>query len=187
MSSVVKAAKLSDDGVYRYTLSRIWDADYPPVLFIGLNPSTADAEVDDPTIRRCVGYAREWGYGGLLMGNLFAYRATNPKDLPAIPFENSPVLSPVGEFGPWHAGDRESMNTYHLRKMADRAGLIVAAWGSTKLPCGWEYQDRVVMRDLGRPLHALGLTKDGHPRHPLYMRADARPRPLKIVRSWMTS
>ncbi len=69
-----RSAVLSDCGTYRYALGRIWNPTTPPALFIGLNPSTADARQDDPTIRRCIRFARDWGYGGLLMGNLYAYR-----------------------------------------------------------------------------------------------------------------
>jgi len=68
---------------YRYSLFRIWDEDKSLVLFIGLNPSTADEKEDDPTIRRCINFAKQWGwgYGGLIMGNLFSFRATQPSDL----------------------------------------------------------------------------------------------------------
>ena len=68
---------------YRYALSRVWAADKPYALFIGLNPSTADETLDDPTIRRCIDFAKRWGYGGLVMANLFAYRATNPSEMKA--------------------------------------------------------------------------------------------------------
>lgn len=76
-----KGAKFSDCRKYRYTLWRIWNESEPCVMFIGHNPSTADEKEDDPTIRRCINYSRDWGYGGLYMVNLFAYRATDPKDL----------------------------------------------------------------------------------------------------------
>ena len=68
---------------YRYALSRVWAADKPYALFIGLNPSTADETLDDPTIRRCIDFAKRWGYGGLVMANLFAYRATEPSEMKA--------------------------------------------------------------------------------------------------------
>lgn len=74
-----KYATLSEDRKYRYTLTRIWDETKPKVMFIGLNPSTADETKDDPTIIRCINFAKSWGYGGLEMTNLFAFRATNPK------------------------------------------------------------------------------------------------------------
>ena len=76
-----KDAVLSECKKYRYMLRRVWDRTKPACLFIGLNPSTADATVDDPTIRRCVGFADSWGYGELVVGNLYAFRATKPKDM----------------------------------------------------------------------------------------------------------
>lgn len=77
-----KSAVLSADRRYRYGLFRIWDLERPLAMFVGLNPSTADETDDDPTIRRCVRFASDWQYGGLIMANLFAYRATSPRDLP---------------------------------------------------------------------------------------------------------
>lgn len=87
-------AHLSACGAYRYALRRTWDPARPAALFVGLNPSTADAERDDPTTRRCVRFARDWGFGGLLVGNLFAYRATRPRDLRA-------AAEPVGPENDW--------------------------------------------------------------------------------------
>jgi hypothetical protein len=172
--AVEKSAVLSDDGVYRYVLRRIWDRALPPVLVVGLNPSTADAENDDPTIRRCIRFARDWGYGGLLMGNVFALRSTDPKRLLTCLEDR---VNPVGELGPWIRGGRESVNDSWLEHMNEHAGLTLAAWGATKLPPGWTQRPAQVHSLLGR-MHALGLTKDGMPRHPLYVKASARPIPL---------
>ena len=98
---------------YRYVLWREWGAGNPSyALFIGLNPSIADEIEDDPTIRRCVDYAKRWGYGALCVVNLFAFRATDPKDMKAEP-------RPIGR-----------RNTSWILKMAQEAGVIVAAWGS---------------------------------------------------------
>ena len=83
-------ADFSFCGQYRYTLTRVWSLERGLVLFVGLNPSTADAERDDPTVRRCVGYARRWGFGGVLVANLFAYRATDPRDLLAVSYPIGP-------------------------------------------------------------------------------------------------
>jgi hypothetical protein len=173
---VQKGAILSGCGTYRYQLWRGWDPDVRPALFIGMNPSTADAEQDDPTIRRCIRFARDWGYGGLLMGNLFAYRATDPRALPS----SDPM--PDGELAcHWHGRARARANDEHLLLMAKRAGIVIAAWGAITMPKGWERQpDRV--GELIPGMHALGLTKDGHPRHPLYVKASARPLPLDILR-----
>ena len=171
-----KSARLSDDGIYRYELARIWNPDVRPVLFIGMNPSTADAEQDDPTIRRCVRFARDWGYGGLLMGNLFAYRATNPKALPDV--RKNQFASPVGEMtDEWGASWRVNRNDQALRWMADRAGLVIAAWGGITMPFCWENRPERVRAKLGA-MHALAFTKDGHPRHPLYVKADVCPVPM---------
>lgn len=139
---------------YRYTLTRRW-ADGPAMLVIGLNPSTADETVDDPTIRRCMRFARDWGYGGVLMGNLFAFRATDPRAMKT-------ALDPVGE-----------RNDHWLWRLASLAGVVVAAWGAHGEHRG-RAQAVVDSRVLGS-FTVLGLTKDGHPRHPLYMRASCRP------------
>ncbi|WOB42127.1 DUF1643 domain-containing protein [Thermoleptolyngbya oregonensis NK1-22] len=136
-------------GRYRYTLWRVWDFAAPRVAFVMLNPSTADAERNDPTIRRCIGLAKAWGYGGLEVVNLFAYRATRPQDLKRVD-------DPIGE-----AGDRP------LIAAAEQAAQIILAWGNG----GALYQrDRAVLALLsGYPLHCLGLTQQQQPRHPLYV------------------
>lgn len=145
--------------VYRYALSRAW-GDGPMVMFIGLNPSTADATVNDPTIRRCMGFARREGYGGMWMANLFALRATKPARL----FEATG--NPMGP-------DNEQW----LRDMAKWCGSnnIIAAWGIHGDFMGQAYRLRRLLD--GYRLRCLGRTKKGHPRHPLYLRADA---PLEI-------
>lgn len=149
---------------YRYSLGRTWDFDLKPVLFVGLNPSTADETEDDPTIRRCIRFACDWGYGGVLMGNLFAFRATDPKEMKL-------ALDPVGE-----------RNDHWLQHMAGMAGLVVAAWGAHGDHRG-RAQAVVDSGALGS-FTVLGLTKDGHPRHPLYMRADCCPlNPLTLARA----
>jgi hypothetical protein len=171
------SAVFSKDRVYRYELRRTWDRELAPVLFVGMNPSTADEDVDDPTIRRCMRFARDWGYGGLLMGNLFAWRATDPKDLPSL--HNHDGRPPTSELGDWQGGYRENINDCHLREMADEAGMVIAAWGAIKMPYGWEGRNNDVAAMLHPRLHALKLTKDGHPQHPLYIEASARPMPLR--------
>lgn len=151
-----KGAIFSDDRVYRYVLWRTWDADKPAVNFIGLNPSTADETEDDPTIRRCIGYAKAWGYGGLVMTNLFAYRSTDPK---ALRTADDPFWS-----------DQYS----HLRARARDAGLVVAAWGAQ--PSYQHFRVKDVLNALDDlDLYALKLTKNGYPSHPLYLRADLTP------------
>lgn len=152
--AVRRTAEISACGRYRYTLRREWDAAAGTVCFVMLNPSTADALVDDPTIRRCIGFARSWGYGAVEVRNLFALRATDPKELLSAP-------DPVGP-----KGDES------LRRAAFTVGLVVVAWGAS-VPFG---RDRRALELLeGTTLACLGLTKGGGPRHPLYVRGDARP------------
>ena len=171
----VKAAHFSPCGLYRYWLSRTWDESRPKVIFIGLNPSTADHEQDDPTIRRCRRFAKDYGAGGLVMVNLFAFRATDPKVMKAatdpVGPENDVWLLKLAtdeydtEIGPMSEGEPGESN------------LLVAAWG-----CGGGFQDRdrAVQRLISsagsemRYLHlnCLGMTKGGYPRHPLYVKAD---------------
>lgn len=147
-----RGADISRCGRYRYTLWRKW-APGETVMFIGLNPSTADATLDDPTIRRCIGFARAWGFGGLMMTNLFAWRATDPRDMKA-------AESPIGPF------NNDVLWTAHMN-----AALTVAAWGAHGTHLG---RDAAVRAMLPR-LHYLRLTKDGHPGHPLYLPASLRP------------
>ena len=154
MSLLIKTdALLSPCGRYRWWLSRTW-GDAPPLVFIGLNPSTADASQDDPTIRRCIGFARREGCGGLLMLNLFAFRATDPAQLHC-------VADPVGP-----------ENDVTLVNMA--RGRVVTAWGAHPAA----FSRAAAIRSLvSAPLLCLGTTKDGSPRHPLYVRADEPLRP----------
>ena len=112
-----KDAKLSDCRKYRYALWRIWDSEKPYALFIGLNPSTADETKDDPTICKCINYAKDWGYGGLCMANLFAFRATYPSDM-------KEVQDPIGP-----------ENDAWLKRLAKDAGVIVGAWGNDGVFC----------------------------------------------------
>jgi hypothetical protein len=155
------SAALSADRLYRYELTRMWGAE-PHATFVMLNPSTADADVDDPTIRRCIGFARSWGCGGLVVVNLYALRATQPADLWR-------AADPVGPDNDEHL----SLALYLAR---GSTGPVVAAWGAHAKP------DRVrfltdAARDHGVQLLALKVTKAGAPGHPLYLRADAEPMP----------
>lgn len=149
-------ATLSACGRYRYALWRRWDAQRPAVLFIGLNPSTADAAQDDATSRVCMNYARRWGYGSLLLGNLFAWRSRDPAVLAQLD-------DPVGPD-----------NDRHLRRLQARAGLVVCAWGD---PGALRGRDQQVLRLLQAP-HCLTRLRSGRPGHPLYKRATLQPVPL---------
>ncbi len=152
----MSSAEFSPCGDYRYSLWRWWDKPKGYCMFIGLNPSTADAENDDPTIRRCKRFAKDFGYGGLCMANLFALRATNPKDM----------LSHANPIGP--------ENDRWLCDLAHQAGMIVVAWGTHG---GHRKRDQHVcfMLECITGLKCLKLTKKGYPQHPLYLPADSRP------------
>lgn len=147
-----RGAQISPCGLYRYSLWRKWKPG-PLCTFIGLNPSFADATMDDPTIRRCVGFAKAWGYGGLMMLNLFAYRATKPSDM----------MSAVDPVGP----DNDEV----LRDSGFNSAIQIAAWGANGR---FQERDKAVRAMLPR-LHYLRLTKAGHPGHPLYLPAGLGP------------
>lgn len=152
-----KSARFSPCRTYRYELWRRWDVTKPYAMFIGLNPSTADETRDDPTVRRCIRFAQDWGYGALCMTNLFAIRATDPKVMLG-------AANPVGPD-----------NDETLILMTRYAGIVVAAWGAHG---GHRERDQWAQQAMLGKLHHLGLTKDGKPRHPLYLRADTKPQPL---------
>lgn len=152
-------ATFSDCRAYRYTLWRRWQADCQwsdMVAFVGLNPSTADQTEDDPTIRRCIGFAKKWGAGGLVMLNLFAFRATDPKVMKAVP-------SPVGP-----------MNNDVLNDVARQVGSTVACWGAHGTLRNRAGNVEMILRATQKTLFHLGLTKDGHPKHPLYLAGDTK-------------
>lgn len=147
-----KRALLSKDGLYRWWLSRRW-APGPYVLFIGFNPSTADAEKDDPTIRREVQFAKDWGFSAMAKVNLFAWRSTDPAAL-----RSKDVRDPIGRW-----------NEHWISFLGLKTDTVVAAWGGLVAP-HWLTQANGVRAMFGRHgLYCLGRTKDGHPRHPLYL------------------
>ncbi|MBD2626879.1 DUF1643 domain-containing protein [Trichormus variabilis] len=140
------------DGNYRYLLGRKWDENFPQVTFVMLNPSTADHEKDDPTLRKCIKFAAYWGYGSLEVVNLFAYRATKRPDL---------ILSddPIG-----------IRNNTYIQLATNRAKEIIVAWGGSKYPRIMNRNQEVINLISCKNIYCLGsLTKDGHPRHPLYL------------------
>jgi hypothetical protein len=155
---ILRTARLSDDGKYRWILRRYWGGNYPKTTatFIMLNPSTANATHDDPTVRRCIRYAQDWGCHGLSIVNLYAYRATKPVHL-------------------WQADDPVGAgNNRYITAEVDRATIAVAAWGTLAKP--QRVKEVLALPGMDR-LHVLGLTKHGHPRHPLYIRAGVTPQP----------
>lgn len=155
-----KQAVLSEDGKYRYQLSRSWDETKLRVLFIMLNPSTADSSNDDPTIRRCIGFAKSWGYGEMMVGNLFAYRATNPKDLLAT--EN-----PIGEY-----------NLENLKAMYGKCKTVVCAWGNQGIidKLAKKHPNYQPLSFVHGELFYLELSKTGTPKHPLYLKKELTPK-----------
>ena len=156
-------ATISECGKYRYQLARRW-GEGPVATFIMLNPSTADAEIDDATIRKCMGFAHRWGMSGLMVGNLFAYRATKPRDM-------MKAHDPVGP-----------SNQEHLERMCHEAGasgnggIVICAWGANG---SYMQQDQTFLGWcdglwLIKP-KALRLTGKGMPEHPLYVPYDVKP------------
>ena len=145
-----KGAIISECGKYRFQLWRIWDSSKPVILWIMHNPSTADANVDDPTIRRIINFSKDWGYGGLYVGNIFPYRATNPKLL---------LYKAVSEILP-------EENSLHLNYMGSKCSDFILAYGNpvTKISLS-----------LNAKFKVLKLTKKGNDCHPLYLKSNLQP------------
>lgn len=143
--------------MYRYSLSRIWDPTQSKVVFVGLNPSTADEQADDPTVRRCVGFARRWNFGGLVLVNLFAYRSTDPAGL----------LKAADPIGP--------ENDKHILTRSSEAAFVVVAWGTRGSLLN---RDKQVLSMLPKA-YCLGVTIEGHPKHPLYLSGKTPRRPFR--------
>lgn len=148
-------AVFSADRRFRYALWRTWDIARPAVMFVGLNPSQANEVNDDPTLRRCVGFAKAWGYGGVALTNLFGFVATDPAHMLATP-------DPIGEDNDWW-----------LAGLSAALPLTVAAWGNA----GTHRARAAQARPLLQSLHVLRLNRSGQPAHPLYLPASLTPRP----------
>lgn len=148
---IKKNAIISSDGKYRYQLSRIWDEEKSKVLFIMLNPSTADADVDDQTIRRVINFAKSWGYGGLFVGNLYAYRSTEPKDLR---FTNNPI----GED-----------NIQHVKNLIGLSERVIYAWGNNQKEPDW-------LCNLVKTPYCIDISKNGIPKHPMLLKKELLPK-----------
>ncbi len=153
---MLKSAFISDCRQFRYRLGRTW-GEGRKVAFIMLNPSTADASEDDPTIRRCMNFAKAWGFGGMEVANLFAFRTAFPLAL----FE---AQDPVGPYN-----DRALLET------ANNVDEIVCAWGAHGDFLGQDSHARGLLEDY--MLYCLKLTAKGQPGHPLYLKASLRPIP----------
>ena len=167
-ADTVSDAAFSSDDRYRWWLERRWDGQpigSPNVaVMIGMNPSTADIHCDDPTVAGCCDRARRWGYGGLVMLNAFAYRATSKDDL-------LKVDDPVG-----------ALNDETIRHHARRAGVVVVGWGQPPKQLRWRgAQVAALLAELGIQPVCFAINADGSPKHPLYVRRDAALHP------WVTA
>lgn len=150
------SAEFSPCGGYRYVLFRGWDCTKPKIMFIGLNPSTATAEMDDPTIRRVKQFAKDWGYGGVYMCNLFSFVSPNPKDLLSC-------VDPVNENDKW------------LNIFSGNVKDVLFAWGSFPEA---KKRAEIVSKMFPKAI-CLGFNKDGSPKHPLYI--SAKTLPIKYI------
>lgn len=149
-----KYAYISDDQLYRYTLWRRWGQSSKYACFIGLNPSVADAYIDDPTLKRCIDFSKSFGYDAVCLINLFAYRATNPQDM-------KKVSEPIG-----------IENDKVIKLVTSYSEINIAAWGTLGI-----FKNRnLEVQDMIDNLHYLKLTKDKHPSHPLYLKKDLLPK-----------
>lgn len=152
-------AIFSDDGMYRYALWRVWDCTLPLLGYGLLNPSTADAATNDPTISRCCTRAKLLGYGGIIVWNLFAFRATDPKDMKR-------AAEPIGELNPiW------------IMRCVRRCAMTICGWGTDG---AYKQQGRLVRHFLRHhclPYYLRLSEKTGQPWHPLYLPYDLKPQP----------
>ena len=146
-------AILLEDRKYRYVLSRIWDETKPTVMIIGLNPSIADEIKNDPTIERCINFAKFWSYGGVYMLNLFAFRATHPQDM-------LNAEEPIGKD-----------NDQYIKKYSKICDKVVCAWGNDG---AYKNRSKEVLSILNNAYY-LKLNKTGEPAHPLYLKSDLIP------------
>ncbi|CAD0184269.1 hypothetical protein RUESEDTHA_01148 [Ruegeria sp. THAF57] len=144
---------------YRYSLTRVWDADGRKALFVMLNPSTATEVQNDPTVERCERRARALGFGAFQVTNIFAWRDTDPRKMRA-------AADPVGP-----ANDAAILDGVQW------ADQVIAAWGAHGAHLDRGPAVETLLRGTGQPLFHLGLTKDGHPKHPLYIAYTQQPEP----------
>jgi hypothetical protein len=157
---MIKTAVFSPDRRYRYALWRIWDERKPICMFIGLNPSTANEDTDDPTTIRCMGFAGSWGFGGHCMGNMFGLVSSDPHALRGG--------DPIGP-----------ENDAWLAYLAAHSAIVVACWGQI-----WKDEDgrreaviKLVLKTAGS-IDCLGITKTGQPKHPLFLPRGTKPVPF---------
>lgn len=158
LGPMLTGARFSDDKKYRYLLWRTWNVNKLPMVFIMLNPSTADAVKNDPTVERCERRARAAGYGGLVVANIFALRSTDPKRLYS-------VGDPVGV-----------KNDAEIIQAAMGSGMVICAWGDHGDLGGRGTHVMMMLRERGVRIFHIGRNKSGHPRHPLYVSYKVQPK-----------
>ena len=152
-----RVAIFSPDRKYRYYLEQIWNKDKPLVGFLMLNPSTADEFKNDPTVQRCVNFVKDWGYGGLAVCNIFAYRSTDPSELYNLE-------DPIGP-----------ENDAYIDAMFNKVEFVIGAWGAHGKHLG---RGDSIMDKYRDSLYALSMTKNKQPGHPLYLKSDLLPQPM---------
>lgn len=162
------SAVIDETQTYRYVLKRIWGEGGKYITWVMLNPSIADAEIDDPTIRRCLSFSKTWGYDGMFVVNLFAYRSTSRDNLKSN--KNKIVYGKPIIIGP----DNDS----YLWEYAAKAKLVMVAWGNDGALLDRDKQ--VVNTISSLDLYCLGQSKNGHPKHPLYIKGNTKPAPFTL-------
>ncbi len=162
---VTRTARISDCGAYRYLLGRVWDPGLFKVSWVMLNPSTADGQLDDPTVRKCMGFSRRWGFGGLVIVNLFAFRATKPV---VLRYADDPI-------GP--------ENELFIRKAMESPTIVAWGAGIRHALSGRVHTAIATIRSsvtAAIPVWELGRTQKGHPTHPLMISYDTKRRPAVL-------
>lgn len=161
---MTRTARISECGLYRYGLGRQWT---PPelakhaILWVMLNPSTADAEKDDPTIRQCIKFSQAWGFHAMLVANLFAYRTTWPVELEMAAKVGVDIVGPETNKG--------------LQEMSSVCAYTCFAWGTHSLARARGFEVSQLLAPSPSLKVCLGATKNGSPKHPLYLKGDLRP------------
>lgn len=159
LANCIREALISSCGLYRYWLLRRW-ADGPLLLFVMLNPSTADGRIDDATIRRCTTFALAHGYAGFYVVNLYAFRATHPVDLKRAGYPVGPEAD------------------VHFQRLLAVCTDVCVAWGANASGLARPAEVLRMLRDAGRSPLCLGVTRGGHPQHPLMLPSDRRLQPF---------
>lgn len=169
---MISSAIISECGKYRYRLTRIWDETLPKVIWLMLNPSTANGTEDDPTIRKCIGFAKRWGFGGIEVINCWAFRSSDPKQLY---LQHDPF------------GQR---NWEHIDEVCSESNLLIAAWGCEAVvrklnKAGLSAKDtlmQIMNRHCALGIDHLGISKTGNPYHPLMLSYDT---PRQTYKDWL--